>query len=155
MAKINLDKDLIRELNDLLEETGLNEIEISEGRQSIRVARGRSTTAGIAQILSGESAAPPVAPASTDAASAADAPAAEIAGAVPSPMVGTVYLSPKPGDPAFVSEGDQVSEGQTLMIVEAMKVMNPIPAPRGGTVTRILVADAQPVEFGEPLLVIE
>lgn len=153
MAKMNLDKELIRELNDLLEETGLSEIEISEGRQSVRVSR-QSAMAAVAQAIPA-----PAAPASAaDAPASAEnnePPASEAAGAVPSPMVGTVYLAPKPGDPNFVSEGDQVSEGQTLMIVEAMKVMNPIPAPRAGTVTRILVADAQPIEFGEPLLVIE
>ncbi|HAA91991.1 MAG: acetyl-CoA carboxylase, biotin carboxyl carrier protein [Rhodospirillaceae bacterium] len=151
MAKLNLDKELIRELNELLEETGLSEIEISEGRQSVRVSR-QSAVATVAQSVP---AAPAPATDTSESAESAEVLPVDSANDIPSPMVGTVYLSPKPGDPAFVSEGDQVSEGQTLMIVEAMKVMNPIPAPRAGTVTRILVTDAQPVEFGEPLLTIE
>ena len=145
MAKINLDKTLIRDLNSLLEETGLSEIEISEGRQSVRVARH----SGGALV-----AAPAAAPATLPASAEQEHPIAD-ANAIPSPMVGTVYLSPKPGDPTFVSEGDQVGEGQTLMIIEAMKVMNPIPAPKAGVVKQVIVSDSQPVEFGEPLLILE
>jgi acetyl-CoA carboxylase biotin carboxyl carrier protein len=149
MAKLNLDKDLIRELNSLLEETGLSEIEISDGRQSVRVSRQSGAAAVIAS--------PAAAPAGTSSAPAerADSAAGADPGAIPSPMVGTAYLSPKPGADAFIKVGDKVEEGQTLMIIEAMKVMNPIPAPRGGTVKRILVEDSQPVEFGEALLILE
>lgn len=145
MAKINLDKRLIRDLNSLLEETGLSEIEISEGRQSVRVAR-HSGGALVAASLA--------APATLPASSEQELPISDD-NAIPSPMVGTVYLSPKPGDPTFVSEGDQVGEGQTLMIIEAMKVMNPIPAPKAGVVKQVIVSDSQPVEFGEPLLILE
>jgi acetyl-CoA carboxylase biotin carboxyl carrier protein len=145
MAKMSLDKTLIRDLNALLEETGLSEIEISDGRQSIRVARH----------IGGALVAPPAARPTTTSGPAEHEATITDANAIPSPMVGTVYLSPKPGDPTFVSEGDHVSEGQTLMIIEAMKVMNPIPAPKAGTVKRIIVSDSQPVEFGEPLLILE
>ena len=145
MAKINLDKTLIRDLNALLEETGLSEIEISEGRQSVRVAR----QSGI--VIADTPVATTSVPLVTDE---KEFPVADI-NTIPSPMVGTVYLSPKPGDPVFVSAGDQVNEGQTLMIIEAMKVMNPIPAPKAGTVKRVIVSDSQPVEFGEPLLILE
>ncbi|MDA0657121.1 MAG: acetyl-CoA carboxylase biotin carboxyl carrier protein subunit [Proteobacteria bacterium] len=147
MAKIHLDKELIRDLNALLEETGLSEIEINEGRQSIRVARHGGPAFALA----------PAAPQSANTPSATTVQETQPveAGAVPSPMVGTVYLSAKPGDPNFVTEGDQVTTGQTLMIIEAMKVMNSIPAPRSGTVKRVFVTDAQPVEFGETLLVLE
>ncbi len=154
MPKFQVDKSLIRELGQLLDETNLTEIEICEGNKSIRVARGTATvTAAVAA---------PAPVASSAAASAQTAPspapadsAAEEAGAVPSPMVGTIYLSPQPGADPFVKVGDAVSEGQTVLIVEAMKVMNQIPAPRSGTVKRIAVEDGQPVEFGETLVVIE
>ena len=145
MAKINLDKTLIRDLNALLEETGLSEIEISEGRQSVRVARQSGSVIAATPVAT--TSVPPV----TDE---KEFPVSDI-NAIPSPMGGTVYLSPKPGDPVFVSAGDQVNEGQTLMIIEAMKVMNPIPAPKAGTVKRVIVSDSQPVEFGEPLLILE
>jgi acetyl-CoA carboxylase biotin carboxyl carrier protein len=149
MAKIKLDKELIRDLNALLEETGLSEIEINEGRQSIRVVRPGGPAFALAPAApQGETIQSPSA--------ATDQGTQPVeAGAIPSPMVGTVYLSPKPGDPNFVTEGDHVSEGQTLMIIEAMKVMNSIPAPRSGTVKKVVVTDAQPVEFGETLLVLE
>lgn len=151
MPKFQVDKTLIRELGQLLDETNLTEIEVCEGNKSIRVARGNTAvTAAVA--------APTPAPA-MPAAPAAPAPApadtaADEAGAVPSPMVGTIYLSPQPGADPFIKVGDAVSEGQTLLIVEAMKVMNQIPAPRSGTVQRIAVEDGQPVEFGETLVVI-
>jgi acetyl-CoA carboxylase biotin carboxyl carrier protein len=142
MAKIDVDADLIRRLAELLNETGLAELEVSQGEQRVRVRRA-------------ETAAP--APAAA-ALAAPSAPVAQAngtpAGAVLSPMVGTAYLAPEPGAAAFVSVGDKVQAGQTLLIVEAMKVMNPIPSPRAGTVTRILVRDRQPVEFGEPLLIV-
>jgi len=133
----------------LLEETGLTEIEYESGGHRIRVVRG-----GSVQAAAPAPAAPPPA---ADAASAAPAEAADAvpANAVTSPMVGTAYTASEPGGPSFVSVGDTVKEGQTLLIIEAMKVMNQIPSPRAGKVTQILVEDGQPVEYGEPLLIIE
>lgn len=147
MPKFQVDKTLIRELGQLLDETNLTEIEVCEGNKSIRVARGNTTvTAAVAApAMPAAPAAPAPAPADT---------IAEEAGAVPSPMVGTVYLSSQPGADPFIKVGDTVSEGQTLLIVEAMKVMNQIPAPHTGTVKRVAVEDGQPVEFGETLVVI-
>ena len=142
MAKPTVDSDQIRELAKLLEETGLAEVEVSEGDRSIRVVRN------------GVAAAPMVAGPAPVAAAPAPAPDPH-AGAVTSPMVGTVYLAANPDSEPFVKAGSQVDEGDTLLIVEAMKVMNPIPAPRAGTVKSILVEDGQPVEFGEPLLILE
>ena len=142
----------IRELAGILEETGLTEIEIEKGGARLRVSRQGGAVAAFAPPAA--SAAPAAAPAAQPA--AAPAPAAnDHPGAVKSPMVGTAYLSPSPGAAAFAKEGDTVSEGQTVMIVEAMKTMNPITAPRAGKVSKILVSDAQPVEFDEPLLIIE
>ena len=146
MAKPTVDSDQIRELAKLLEETGLAEVEVTEGDRSIRVVRN-----GVAAT------AVPMAPAPAPAA-AAPAPAANDEshpGAVTSPMVGTIYLAASPGAAPFVKAGSQVAQGDTLLIVEAMKVMNPIPAPRTGTVKSILVDDGQPVEFDEPLLILE
>jgi acetyl-CoA carboxylase biotin carboxyl carrier protein len=146
MPKLQVDKTLIRELSELLEETKLTEIEVSEGNRSVRVSRA-STSIAAAPV-----AVPP------PAAAAAEAPAAveavDEAGAVRSPMVGTVYLAPEPGAPPFVKVGDSVAVGQTLLIIEAMKVMNQIPAPHAGTVQKILVADTQPAEYGDILVVI-
>ena len=143
MTKLKVDGDLIRELAAILDETGLTEIEITDNGQGVRIAR----SAGVASY---------VAPAAAPASAAPDpaAPAAPDRNAVTSPMVGTVYLSPQPGEPAFVKPGDRVSEGQTLLIIEAMKVMNHIPAPRGGVVQAVLVEDGQPVEYGDPLVVL-
>jgi acetyl-CoA carboxylase biotin carboxyl carrier protein len=142
-----IDAVAIRELAELLAETGLTEIEIEQGGARLRVARQREGT-----FVATGSAAPVAAPGTP----AAEPPAAKgpPAGAVPSPMVGTVYVAPEPGKPPFVKVGDQVQEGDTLLIVEAMKTMNPILSPRGGKVTEILVHDAEPVEFGQALLVI-
>lgn len=146
MAKPTVDSDQIRELAKLLDETGLTEVEVTEGDRSIRVARGA--------VASAVAAPPPVA--SSAPAPAAPAPTVENdPGAVTSPMVGTIYVAQSPDAPPFVKVGSQVAEGDTLFIVEAMKVMNPIPAPRGGKVKEILVNDAQPVEFGEALLILE
>lgn len=150
MAKFEPDHDLIRRLAALLEETGLSEIEYEAEGQRIRVGRG-----------GGPVAAGPAEPAPAPATAAGPAPGAPLdaeavpAGAVISPMVGTVYLAAEPGAPPLVKVGDQVTEGQTLLIIEAMKVMNPLANPRAGTVTRILVSDGQPVEFGEPLLIVD
>lgn len=144
-----LDAAWIRELAGILEETGLTEIEIEKDTVRLRVSR----QGGIAPTVAMP--APVAAPAPTAAASPAPAPGADHPGAVRSPMVGTAYLSPSPGADQFIKEGGSVSEGQTIMIVEAMKTMNPIAAPRSGTITKILVSDSQPVEFDEPLVIIE
>ncbi|MGI9387385.1 MAG: acetyl-CoA carboxylase biotin carboxyl carrier protein [Methyloligellaceae bacterium] len=149
--KTKAEQDLIRELADLLTETGLSEIEIERKDLRVRVARG----GGAAPTTT--AAAPSSA---TPAASAGDAPpqAGDLEnypGTVISPMVGTAYQSPEPGAPPFVEVGANVTEGQTVMIVEAMKTMNQIPSPRSGKVTQILVENGQPVEFGQPLIVVE
>jgi acetyl-CoA carboxylase biotin carboxyl carrier protein len=142
-AKPGIDADAIRELAQLLKDTGLTEIEIDHNGARIRVSRGGVATGAAAA-----------------AASVAAAPAAAVpssgppAGAVPSPMVGTVYLSPEPGKPAFIGVGKSVKEGDTLFIIEAMKTMNAITAPKGGMVTEIHVTDGTPVEFGQTLCVI-
>jgi acetyl-CoA carboxylase biotin carboxyl carrier protein len=144
------DSALIRELALLLDETSLTEIEIERAGLRVRVARNISIAAAMAPSY--QSAAPmPV----------AAAPAAVVAdlskhpGVVPSPMVGTAYWAPEPGAKPFIDVGAKVSVGQTLLIIEAMKTMNQIPSPRAGTVTQILIEDGQPVEFGEPLVIIE
>ncbi len=144
MSKFDIDEALIRKLAKLLKETGLTEIEFETDDARIRVNAGGTGPAVIAAPIMG---APSVAAASA----AAEGPAA---GSVSSPMVGTAYLSPEPNAAAFVKVGDRVAKGQTILIIEAMKVMNPIPAPHAGTVTQILVQDGQPVEFGEPLMVV-
>lgn len=139
----------IRELAELLGETGLSEIEIEREGLRIRVARQLATSATVAVPAAAAVAAAPAAPASAASGDNNDAP-----GVVTSPMVGTTYLAPEPDAAPFVSVGTTVSEGQTIMIVEAMKTMNQIPAPHAGTVREILVENGQPVEFGEPLIVI-
>jgi acetyl-CoA carboxylase biotin carboxyl carrier protein len=152
-----IDTRLVRKLAGILKETGLTEIEVEGGGQRIRVAREVLVAAPPAALA--PAAAGHAAPAAGHAIAAEGAPAVTATDyegeVVPSPMVGTVYLQPQPGAEPFIRVGSVVSEGQTLLIVEAMKTMNPIPAPRGGKVVEILVADAQPVEFGEPLVVIE
>ncbi|MBX3496101.1 MAG: acetyl-CoA carboxylase biotin carboxyl carrier protein [Parvibaculum sp.] len=148
MSKSGVDQELIRQLAALLKETELSEIEIETDNLKLRVSRQ------VSQVSAHFAPAPAAAPA---AASAAPAPAdaASHPGAVASPMVGTAYLAAEPGTPPFVTVGSTVKEGQTVLIIEAMKTMNHIPAPRSGKVSAILVEDGQPVEFGEPLLVIE
>ncbi|MCL4716736.1 MAG: acetyl-CoA carboxylase biotin carboxyl carrier protein [Hyphomonadaceae bacterium] len=149
-----IDPDLVRELAKIISDSGLSEIEVEHGELRLRIAR--TLTAAAAPVT--HMVAAPAAAAAPAAPPPAAAPAAEAAahpGAVPSPMVGTAYLSPEPGAPTFVKVGDMVTQGQTLMVVEAMKTFNPIPAPRAGKVTAVLVNDAQPVEYGEPLVIIE
>lgn len=143
----------IRELAGILEETGLTEIEIEKDAVRLRVSRQVSVASFSAPPAAGPATAAPV-PATTPP-SPPSAPTTDHPGAVKSPMVGTAYLAPSPGAEPFVKEGAQVSEGQTVLIIEAMKTMNPITAPRSGTVTKIIVSDSQPVEFDEPLLIIE
>ena len=162
MAKLP-DSQVIKNLAELLNATGLTEIEIESGGMRIKVARsgGQATTAYVPAPPPVETpvAAPAEAQATTGAtASSEPAPAEDPAthpGAVKSPMVGTAYLSPEPDAAAFIKVGDTVSEGQTLLIVEAMKTMNPITAPRAGKITQIIVQNEQPVEFDQPLVIIE
>jgi acetyl-CoA carboxylase biotin carboxyl carrier protein len=150
MPKLEIDTDLIERLAELLTRTGLSEIELSEGESRIRVARNGAVapSAAVAGAAVQGSAAQ----------SAAAAPAAVDAthpGAVVSPMVGTAYLTPEPGAAPFVTVGGRVEEGQTLLIIEAMKVMNPVRAPKGGRVTQVFIGNGDPVEYGEILLLIE
>lgn len=160
-SKPTIDSAAVRDLATLLDETGLSEIEYETENLRIRVARG-----GVSgqTIMMGAPAAMPAMPA--PAAAAAPAPAAVAApasaedaashpGAVPSPMVGVVYRSPEPGSAPFITEGAKVSEGQTLLLIEAMKTFNPVRAPKAGTVTKIFADDAQAVEYGEALCIIE
>jgi acetyl-CoA carboxylase biotin carboxyl carrier protein len=147
------DSALIRELALLLDETSLTEIEIERAGLRLRVARNISIAASMPanfQAAASTSAAAASAAASADAADIAEHP-----GAVPSPMVGTAYLASEPGARPFIEVGSKIAVGQTLLIIEAMKTMNQIPSTRAGTVTQILVEDGQPVEFGEPLVIIE
>lgn len=149
MAKLGVDVQLVRKLAALLEETGLVELEVKNGEQSIRLARP-----GAAPPAAAPAPAQPM-PAATPP-STAQAPAAgPNPNAVTAPMVGVVYLSPEPGAPPFVKPGDSVSEGQTVLLIEAMKTFNPVRAPRTGRIARILVADKTPVEYGEELVIIE
>ncbi|PLR27561.1 acetyl-CoA carboxylase biotin carboxyl carrier protein [Caulobacter zeae] len=154
----SIDARLVRKLADILKDTGLTEIEVEHGGLKIRVAR-ELTVAPTTYVAAPAAVAAPVAAPAPAAAPAVEAPAAAPAAvrgdAVKSPMVGTAYLSPQPGADAFIKVGDTVNAGQTLLIVEAMKTMNPIAAPKGGKVVEILISDAQPVEFGEPLVIIE
>ena len=150
-----VDIDVVRKLADLLNETGLGEIEVERGDLRVRVARGAPAQAAYPMMAApgpAQQAAPAPAAASAPVAPAPAEPKGDV---VKSPMVGTVYLQPNPGAESFTRVGAQVSAGQTLMIIEAMKTMNPVPAPRAGRVVEILVEDGQPVEFGQPLIVIE
>jgi acetyl-CoA carboxylase biotin carboxyl carrier protein len=151
--KHGIDQALIRDLANILNETDLTEIEVEQDDLRIRVSR-----AGTPQFVQAPIAAPAFAAPAAVAASAGAAPVADARNnknAVTAPMVGTAYLSPAPGARPFIEIGASVKEGQTVLIIEAMKTMNQIPAPRSGKVTEILVSDASPVEYGEPLIVIE
>lgn len=148
--KSAVDKDVIRELSALLDETGLSEIEIEQDGLRVRVARQAGGSAAAPHHV-----APIITPATAGITSLAAPDPAKHPGVVTSPMVGTAYLSPEPGAKPFVEVGSQVLAGQTLLIVEAMKTMNQIPAPRSGTVIQILIEDGRPVEFGEPMMIIE
>src|SRR6478736_4778929 len=150
-ASINSDDSaLIRELALLLDETSLTEIEIERAGLRVRVARNITVSAAMSANYQ-----PAFPAAGVSAAPAAAADLAKHPGVVPSPMVGTAYWAPEPGAKPFIEVGSKVSAGQTLLIIEAMKTMNQIPSPRAGTVTQILVEDGQPVEFDEPLVIIE
>ncbi|WP_341364422.1 acetyl-CoA carboxylase biotin carboxyl carrier protein [Thalassospira sp. SN3W] len=148
MSKFNIDNDTIRQLAELLDETNLTEIEVAAGDNRIRVARQGTMVA----------AAPAAAPVAAPAAAAAPATPADAGshpGAVKSPMVGVVYFAPEPGAAPFISVGSSVSEGQTLMLIEAMKTFNPIRAPKSGKISQIIATDGHPVEYDEPLVIIE
>ncbi|WP_185960166.1 acetyl-CoA carboxylase biotin carboxyl carrier protein [Erythrobacter insulae] len=151
---MNIESKLVRELAELLNETGLTEIEVEDDGRKIRVSRGG--VAASPTMAPAPMAAPSPAPVAAAPTPAADAPAAvdSHADALKCPMVGTVYLAPEPGASNFVSVGDAISEGDTVLIIEAMKVMNPITADKSGTIKAILVDNAQPVEFDQPLVVI-
>jgi len=146
-TKFSVDPELIRKLATILNETGLGEIEYAEGERRIRVAK--PTAPAVAAAVAAPPAAAPAAPRA--GAASDNAPA----NAVTSPMVGTAYMASEPGAAPFVNVGDKVKQGQTLLIIEAMKVMNQIKSPRAGTVTQILVQNGAPVEYGEPLMVVE
>jgi len=147
---MQINPDLVRQLAQLLNENDLTEIEVQDGDQRIAVKRKMTAAAPAAPIPVAAPAAPAAAPPATDDVSAAAHP-----GAVKSPMVGTCYLSPEPGAAPFIASGSRVEIGDTLLIVEAMKVMNPITATRAGTVSQVLVQDSQPVEYDQPLLILE
>lgn len=150
---MKIDSDAIKELASLLDETGLNEIEVADGDKAIRVSKGGTT------VVAGGTTTPAAMPSDPTIPQAAsldmDTTAHTHPGAVTSPMVGTAYLAPEPDAPAFVAKGATVNAGDTLVIIEAMKVMNPIKADKSGTVTQVLISDGQPVEFGDVLVVIE
>ena len=150
MATFDIDGELVRKLAGLLDETGLTEIEFAEGEKRIRVTKGGTAPAFYTQAPAGVAAAPAAATSAPAALGVSSHP-----GALTSPMVGTAYLAPNPEARNFVTVGQQVAAGDTLLIIEAMKVMNPIKAPKAGTIAQVLVEDAQPVEFGEVLLIIE
>ncbi|MFV2092200.1 MAG: acetyl-CoA carboxylase biotin carboxyl carrier protein [Hyphomicrobiales bacterium] len=149
-TKKPIDQEMIRDLAELLDQTDLTEIEVESQGVRIKVKRAPAPVLQSAGLVAA-AAPPPATP--TEASAAGDMSAHP--GAVTSPMVGTAYLSPEPGAEQFVQVGSRVSEGQTLLMVEAMKTFNPIPSPRAGTVSAILIDDGQPVEFGEQLLIIE
>lgn len=151
---MNVDTKLVRELAELLNETGLTEIEVEDNDRKIRVARGGLATVAASVAAPAPVAAPVAAPNPAPAETAPAAAAAAHADALRSPMVGTAYLAPEPGAPNFIKVGDSVKQGDTLLIVEAMKVMNPITADKAGTIKAILIESAQPVEFDQPLVVI-
>lgn len=155
-----IEPELLRELAGILRDTGLSEIEVEQGDLRLKLVRFSAPPAAAPMVTAAS--APMATIAAMAPAPAAQAPAPDPAadarshpGAVPSPMVGTAYLSPEPGAAMFVKEGDQVRQGQTLLIVEAMKTFNPIPAPRAGRVVRLLVSDGEPVEFAQPLVILE
>ena len=156
-----IDPKLVRKLADILKETELTEIEVEQGELKIRVARQLTAAPAVAYAAAPMAAPAPVAAAPApvaapvEAAPTTDSAAKSTKDAIKSPMVGTCYLSPQPGAAPFIKVGDRVKQGQTLLIIEAMKTMNPIPSPREGVVAEVLVNDAQPVEFGEALVVFE
>ena len=155
MAKFEMDTEFVRKLAEILEETHLGEIELADGERRIRVARPPVTVAAAAPVAFAAPAALPVGAVAGPSALANGGDIGAHPGAVKSPMVGTAYLAPEPDKPVFVNVGDKVTAGQTLLIIEAMKTFNPIKAPKAGTVKQVLIENAQPVEFGQPLMIVE
>ena len=153
-ASMNVDTRMVRELAELLSETGLTEIEVEDGDRKIKVSREAAVVAPPSPAFAVAAPAPTQALPAAAAAPAAEADAPDMSNAVRSPMVGTAYLFPEPGADPFIKVGSQVKAGDTLLIVEAMKVMNPIAATKDGTVQQILIENAQPVEYDQPLVVI-
>ncbi|NHN88907.1 acetyl-CoA carboxylase biotin carboxyl carrier protein [Acetobacter conturbans] len=151
MSRLLVDADAIRALADILTETGLTEIEVAEKDSRIRVVRAGTTVAAPVQTI----AAPVVSTPAATPVAAAPADLSKHPGAVNSPMVGVAYLAPDPSSPPFITEGQTISVGQTLMLIEAMKTFNQIKATKGGTIKQILIASGDPVEFGQPLVIIE
>lgn len=151
---MQVDTDLVRQLAELLDATSLTEIEVQDGERRIKVARKVQVAAPAAHAPA-YAPAPQAVAASASSAAAATPPQVDNSNAIRSPMVGTAYLAPEPGAPNFVAVGASVNAGDTLLIIEAMKVMNPITAPHGGTVRAVLIANGSPVEFDQPLVVIE
>ena len=148
MAGFDIDDDLVRRLSALLDETGLTEIEFADGERRIRVCKTVQMVSAAPQFA--KTAAEETITSNVEPDTFADHP-----GAVTAPMVGTVYAAPEPGADPFVSVGDTVSAGQTLLLIEAMKTFNPVRAPKAGRVAQILISDATPVEYGEPLIILE
>ena len=153
MSRPTIDDDLVRQLAKLLDETGLTEIEYGEGKWHLRVSK--QMTAASSVVPAAAAAAAAVAASSERGTAATAEDAARHPGAVTSPMVGTVYIAPEPGAAPFIKTGDAVAEGQTLLLIEAMKTMNPIRAPRAGKISQIFITNAAPVEYGEVLLILE
>lgn len=154
MAKLDIDTGIVSKLADLMEKKGLIEVEIEVGDQAIRISK-RGEQVQTVMAAPAPAVAPAAAPQAAPVATPAAAAPADHPGAVKSPMVGTAYLTPQPDSAPFIKVGDSVNEGQTILIIEAMKVMNPIPAPKSGKVKDILVDSGEPVEFGQPLVIIE
>ena len=152
--KSGIDQSLIRDLANILNDTDLTEIEVEQDDLRIRVSRN-GTPVMMPQQMQGYAFQAPAAPAAAAAAAPAAPAGRDLSNAVTAPMVGTVYLSPAPGARAFVEVGQMVKEGQTLLIIEAMKTMNQIPSPKSGKVVEIVIDDSSPVEYGEPLVIIE
>jgi len=160
MASFDIDDEQIRKLAELLRETGLTEMEFAEGERRLRLTRAQIAAPGPVHMAAGPAMMPAAGAEAASGAGQTGGRGAPGAGAPPkgallSPMVGTAYVAPEPGAKPFVQVGDRVQSGDTVLIIEAMKVMNPIKAPNAGTVSEVFITDAQPVEFGEPLLVIE
>lgn len=155
MAKMQVDTKLIRELADMLNDTDLSEIEVEDGERKIKLSRGGSMVQVAAPAAAPMAAPAAIAAPAAEAEAAADVSPADHPGTIFSPMVGTIYTSPDPTADLFINVGDKVAAGQTILIVEAMKVMNQIHAAKAGTVKAILVENEQPVEYGEPLVIIE
>lgn len=156
MSAMKIDHEAIKNLASLLNETGLTEIEVTDGEKKVRVTKNVNVQTVAAPMAAPVAAAPvATAPAAVESGNVAALSADNHPGAVKSPMVGTAYMQSEPNAPSFVSVGAKVKAGDTLLIIEAMKVMNPIKAEKAGTVTQVLVNDAEPVEFGQPLMIIE